>query len=1239
MPQVNTFGFCAPGAEQRGVFFKWAISQAMLVGILLVGAGNPGEGRLSAEELPLSDLDQRFEEKIEKYLNRFCTDCHGEEEPEAGVRLDLLDAQFKEESLGLWKVIKKQLLDGSMPPEESSKPSPQELSEWVDWIDDGLTMAKKRVVPKLGMSRRLTVEQYENTLQQLLGIQDELTASLPPDAPSKDGFLNNQSTLQLSPRLLEAYLEIAQRALEIAIVDEASPPIIQNFRMELGRRINEEPYPKPLILGALSMLLRNEDFRVVELIPEKPFEFTPFQMRTKYRFIEGYRGNDTVRGWREFDSIYHSVFACMRGNGGYPKGRPYEVVPSGLLLRPAIPSAELFQVESTYGPRANFKISLRELPDSGKFRVKVTAAKYADGLLLDPGIPFAFVDCDESAGGELTSKSSVHLIEHSGIYQVDLSSRANGRLEDPPEDSKLVEGLVGHWTFDTPMDGSEEQVSPLLVLEGEAGLVASPWGQGLTVDGKTGSAAATQTDKMDVKDGPFSISAWIHPRELRQGGILCLGGYGYTQGFVFDMPDKRGILRLETARESKQNNGTVQSAPGVIRAGQWQHVAVVCQRGENATRLFVNGYEVAKGTVGNASLSNPAARLMIGRIEAANLFAGEIDEVRFYRRPLTNGELVALFNQGRQVAKPLPPPGPRDVELQLDGRSFTGKARSDGFLTLRLSKGEVEISGKYSAEKGPLDFHLTRLSADHESAKQFLKFEKRHPSLGVHVGLRRDCGSTLNPVGAPQRVESMELKDYFFEGAIGNYPSPNVEKDNVNYLAGFREIGVRSEYSDGRDRPRLLIRSVEFEGPFTESWPPKSHAAIFKGLPSSTLTKAQAWSVVSDFATRAFRRPLITEEAEWLQGVLERRLDSDPSTREAVTSTLAVVLTSPQFLFLIEESRSPEGELLDDWELASKLSYLLWNTAPDEQLLELARMGQLMEELGPQVARMIENSKFVKFATPFASQWLKLDKFKVVEFDRKRFPDLTRDARESLARQPIKTVEYLIRENRPIRELIDADYILADEVVADYYGMGLKTEQGFEFVPVAHGQVGLGGVLTQAAIMAGLSDGRESNPIKRGAWFARAIIAEPPSDPPPNVPELADETNRKLSLREKLELHRNQKGCKNCHEGIDPWGIPFEYYDAGGRLKKGGSVDGASILPDKTTVKNAEEFKDYLVNQRLDQVAFSYLKHLATYAMGRSLTYNEIESIRQMALDFKDRDYPAREMLGRLIESPIFLEK
>ena len=110
-------------------------------------------------------------------------------------------------------------------------------------------------------------------------------------------------------------------------------------------------------------------------------------MQTKYRFIEGYAGNDTVRGWREYDSIYHAVFADMRGNTGYPKGDPYSTVPQGLLLRPAIPSDEIFGGDGTYGPKANFKISLRELPDDGRFRVTVMAAKYNDGLLLDPGTP------------------------------------------------------------------------------------------------------------------------------------------------------------------------------------------------------------------------------------------------------------------------------------------------------------------------------------------------------------------------------------------------------------------------------------------------------------------------------------------------------------------------------------------------------------------------------------------------------------------------------------------------------------------------------------------------------------------------------------------------------------------------------------------------------------------------------------------------------------------------------------
>ena len=174
-----------------------------------------------------------------------------------------------------------------------------------------------------------------------------------------------------------------KHSIDPSSIRRRNPPS-RIFGLTWERRSIRQPFPEQLILGANSLLLNNKDFVVTQLTPTKPFPFEPFFMRTKYRFIEGYAGNDTVRGWREYDSIYHSVFACMRGSNGYPKGNAYSTVPQGLLLRPAIPNDEMFGGDGTYGPKANFKISLRELPDNGRFRVTVTAAKYNDGLLLDP---------------------------------------------------------------------------------------------------------------------------------------------------------------------------------------------------------------------------------------------------------------------------------------------------------------------------------------------------------------------------------------------------------------------------------------------------------------------------------------------------------------------------------------------------------------------------------------------------------------------------------------------------------------------------------------------------------------------------------------------------------------------------------------------------------------------------------------------------------------------------------------
>ena len=277
--------------------------------------------------------------------------------------------------------------------------------------------------------------------------------------------------------------------------------------------------------------------------------------------------------------------------------------------------------------------------------------------------------------------------------------------------------------------------------------------------------------------------------------------------------------------------------------------------------------------------------------------------------------------------------------------------------------------------------------------------------------------------------------------------------------------------------------------------------------------------------------------------------------------------------------------------------------------MELAAGGKLRRRLDGEVARMIRDARFSRFVRAFVSQWLSLDKFDVLEPDSEMFPKLTRDTRGAVTEGAAEFIEYLFRNNLPVRHLVRFRLRDGERGSRRLLRPGERTDSGFEFVPIRHRRPELGGVLTQAAIMAGLSDGRESNPVKRGAWLARKIIAEPPDPPPPNIPDLAEDTEG-LPLRERLARHRDQPGCAQCHTKIDPWGVPFEELDAGGRLKAA-SVDARSTLPDGTEVRGVNDLKRYLSQDRIDQVAFSVLKHLATYANGRSLSYNELNYLKQ----------------------------
>lgn len=1190
----------------------------LLVSAILLGAAFPDTGDAAGGNAAAVT----FEQQAKPFLQQNCVRCHNVDNMVSGVRVDHLDGSLQERHLRLWEAIRRRVEDGTMPPKGAPQPSAGDREQMTEWITRALEVARSRPVPKNGSVRRLTVAQYRNTLRDLLLLDDDLAEALPPDAVSKDGFVNNTETLQLSPLLLEAYLEIAEEALRRAIVDPQAKPSLQNFRVDLGASVNPRPYPEPLILGANSMLLDNQDFLVTQLTPKKPFAFEPFFMRTRYRFIEGYQGNDTVRGWRDFDSIYHAVFACMRGSAGYPKGKAYSTVTQGLLLRPAIPNDELFEQDGTYGPKANFKISLRELPDHGRFRVTVTAAKYRDGLLLDEGAPPQRSPAALYADGTPRTLT----VREPGIYQVDAYAAPRSAPPPPADPARLREGLSGVWPG---QDGAR--------LEGNVRLMESPLGRAVALDGDGGVVTVPRAESMNVGEGEFTAAAWIHPRQLRRAGILALGAHEWTPGWFLDMPDHRGSLRLETAGPDQQANGAVSSPPGVLRANAWQHVAAVVRRGKNETRLYVNGYLVAKGAIGPANLDNPRMNLQLGRIAKSQSWQGELADVRLYRRALDEAEIQRLVEPGRQFAQ-APPEKPPELTLTLGDREFSGALSQPAFLVVRLPAGPLPVRARLTGVRALERIVLTPLAGQHKAARMFRAFEQRAPRLGVHLGLRRDCGSTFAPVGPPQVVAGNALARYTFEGAIRNFPSPDVEKDNVNYLAGIREIAVRSEYTDGRDMPRLLIRSVEFEGPLYDSWPPAPHRNIFVASPAPPESPAYARQVLRRFATRAYRRPATAAEVAALMAVFEKSRAAGRGFIGSIQDALPVALTSPQFLFLVETSHTPAAEPLDEHELASKLSYFLWNGPPDPVTRGLAARGMLRRQLSAEVDRMVADPRFSRFTREFASQWLSLEKFQVLEPDRKRFPRLTREMRAHLREEPVQFVEYLFRNNLPARNLIQADFLVANEAVASYYGLGDRTESGFWFVPIAHGRRELGGVLAQAAILAGLSDGRESNPVKRGAWLARRIVAEPPDDPPPNVPALKEEEGSHLTLRQRLEQHRDQAGCRQCHAKIDPWGVALEEFDAGGRWKTH-PVDARSQLPDRTEVSGISDLRRYLAEDRIDQVAFSVLKHLATYATGRTLSYQEINFLKQDGKKLRATGYRMKDLVHYIAASSLFLEK
>ncbi|MDG1365159.1 MAG: DUF1592 domain-containing protein [Akkermansiaceae bacterium] len=436
----------------------------------------------------------------------------------------------------------------------------------------------------------------------------------------------------------------------------------------------------------------------------------------------------------------------------------------------------------------------------------------------------------------------------------------------------------------------------------------------------------------------------------------------------------------------------------------------------------------------------------------------------------------------------------------------------------------------------------------------------------------------------------------------------------------------------GKEPLSITIDFIEISAPFFEQWPPQTHRDIFFASPNKNEEVEYAREVLTRFMERAWRRPVSLNEVTPFVTLFMKYRPEFSTMEEAMIEVLATVLATPEFLYLTQGDSSTISET----ELASRLSFFLWSSIPDKELRGLAKKGRLRDPrvLRAQITRMLADPRSARLSRHFVQQWLGLDGLKSVVH-------VTDSAlMEAMQEEPIAFFKYVLNSNRSLMDFLHSDYAVLNERMAEHYQIRDIYGPQFRKVPIEP-NTNRGGVLTNAAILTMNSDGKDSHPLKRGIWMLERILHDPPPPAPPNVPEV-DLTNPKIlemTLKERIEDHRNKPACISCHAKIDPWGIAFENYDALGvyRTKiKNKPIDATSALFNKQELAGMEGLKRYLLAERQDQFARAMVHKMTSYALGRPLTFSDHAEIETLTVQFRKKEDRLGDLIHLIICSSIF---
>ncbi len=444
-----------------------------------------------------------------------------------------------------------------------------------------------------------------------------------------------------------------------------------------------------------------------------------------------------------------------------------------------------------------------------------------------------------------------------------------------------------------------------------------------------------------------------------------------------------------------------------------------------------------------------------------------------------------------------------------------------------------------------------------------------------------------------------------------------VVEDTVKITRGTHKVSVAflndfydEKATDPKRRDRnLYLAGVEIEGPLKSTARQLGAAAerIFSAGGKLGENDAGARAILQEFANRAFRRAAIPAEVDRLMTIFKSAQKEKETWRDSLRITMKAVLVSPYFLFRIEwqpDAGNPQKIVdLNEFSLASRLSYWLWSTTPDDELLSLAFRNQLRSNLPAQVARMLKDPKARALPENFGGQWLELRTLNVTVPDKQRFPEYSSALRDAMRRETEELFWFIMQQNKPVTEFLSADYTFLNETLAKFYGIGGVSGGDFRQVklePATHRR----GVLTHASVLTITSDSLRTSPVKRGKWLLENILGITAPPPPPNVPPLEEgaKVEATASVRQRLEAHRTKPGCAGCHSLIDPLGFSLENFNAIGKWRDtdGPSpVDASGVLTTGQKFSNAGDLTNIFLTDRKDTYLRSLVKKMLTYALGR----------------------------------------